>query len=166
MDEKPKAITALKWLWLFLSGTFFLLSIVSFGIIIAFIIALFSKGGPEPDIELGTVCSTLFLIIFLSGIIFGIYALKIGISIKKGKKLMVKRGYDLSILSLLIFSSLLVLFVWTGFQNFSMYFLWQFLLIFLLFLTSSLIVIFDIIIIVLSLKSEVKAFMKVLESDK
>jgi hypothetical protein len=113
MDEKPKAITKLVWLWLFLSGIFFLLSIDSF----IFIIINISKYDPGGDLELGLSCLAGFLFIFLFSIIFGLYALKIGSSIKKGNKSKVESGFFFSTLSLLIFIGPFVFLVWTVFSS-------------------------------------------------
>lgn len=152
MDEKPKAITRLVWLWLFLGGIFFFASIV---FLIFLIKIIFAEHTSEPG--MWTACLTAFLVIIILCITFGLFSLKIWRSIKKGSKSAIKDGFILSTVSLLIFSGPFVFLVSMGLgYSFPPFVSGEILPYVLLFL----ILIFDTIIMVISLTPSVKAFVK------
>lgn len=155
MEEKPKIIKKLELLYLVSSVIFFVDTIFAF---IVLIIGIFpSLSDPSADQALATMCLSIILFFLIICFIMGIFSLKIRDLMKKGNKLVILEGLILSAVSLIIFIlPLIILILMSLGYSSPPFFSWVTLLIILIFLT----LFFNILIVAISLKSNVRVYSK------
>ena len=164
MDEKPKIITKLEWLYLFSGVIFFLDAIFA----LIFLIAAVSLSGPIVDTELALTCLSIFFIDFIVCFCMGFFSLKIWNLMKKGNKSAIAKGLTLSIISFLIFIGPMTFLLWysistripppsVSLENLLLILLYAF-----LFLT----ILLNFIVIAVSLTSQVSKYCKMPLNNK
>lgn len=149
MDEKPKIIAKLEWLWLLLGVIFFLEAIV-FSRIFLYTDEDQAVSGMQ------TVCLPIFILAIILFILFGLLSISKWCLIEKGGKKAINGGVILSIISLFVFVWPTGYLIWFGFEHGFPIGSWHILLYILLFL----ILIFNIVIMIVSSRPQVKEFAK------
>ena len=164
MDEKPKIIRKLERLYLVLGGIFFLDAI--FAITVMIYTIFFAK--PGSDQELVTLCVSIFFIDFIFCLVMGFSSFKLWNLMKKNNKSAIAEGLTNSTISLLIFIGPAIFLLWYSITTrmppptVSLINLQLILLYAFLFLT----IVLNIIVIAISLTSQVKIYCKMPLNNK